>query len=161
MSILTIHWDLRLLWAGLTVSAKFYAFCLVVGAGYSAIYLIRTTSRFHHLSKHRAACDSSRVNHQLIEMTEGIDNLRQFHTLLFFLFGAFCTNEIYTAVRAIQDSRMSLSAIGFEAFGPVIAFAFCTFFMFAVLHAFQWITAARLQSYSTEGDPFEKAGAVS
>lgn len=147
MFILTVHWDLRMLWAGLTVTAKFYILCLVLAAGYSAVVLVRTSSRLHSLSKEGAASDPPRVKHQVIEMTKGIENLRQLHTLLFFLFGVFFTNEIYAAVRAIQDSRMSLSALGFEVFGPVIAFAFCTFVTFAVLHVLQWVLAARLQSY--------------
>jgi hypothetical protein len=147
MFILTVHRDLRILWAGLTVTAKFYTFCLAVAAGYSAVVLVRTSSRFHRLSKDVEASDPPRVKHQIIEMTKGIDNLRQLHTLLFFLFGVFFTNEIYAAVRAIQDSRMSHSALGFEVFGPVIVFAFCTFVRFAVLHVFQWLVAARLQSY--------------
>ena len=146
--ILTVHWDLRMLWAGLTVTAKFYIFCLVVAAGYSAALLVRTTLRFHRLSEDGAASDSHRVGHHLNEMIEGIEILRQLHTLLFFLFGVFLTNEVYAAVRAILDSRMSLSALGFEVFGPVIAFAFCTSVAFVVLHSLQWIVAARLQSYA-------------
>ncbi len=150
MFILTVHWDLRMLWAGLTVTAKFYIFCLVAAAGYSTVLLVRTTSRFHRLSKDGVPLDSPRVRHHLIEMTKGIENLCQFHTLLFFLFGVFLTNEMYAAVRAIQDSRMSLSALGFEVFGPVIAFSFCTLVTFVILHVFQWIVAARLQSYSID-----------
>ena len=147
MFILTVHWDLRMLWAGLTVTAKFYIFCLVVVNGYSAVILLRTTSRFRRLSRDGAASDSPRVRRQLVEMTKGIENLRQLHTLFLFLIGVVVTNEIYAAVRAILDSRMSLSALGFEVFGPVIAFAFCTLVDFVVLHILQWIVAARLQSY--------------
>jgi hypothetical protein len=148
MFILKVHWDLRMLWTVLTVTAKFYICCLAMGAGYSLVFPIRTTYRSQGLSKHRTASDSAYIKRELIEMTKGIESVRQLHTLLFFLFGVFCTNEIYAAVRAIQDSRMSLSALGFEAFGPVIAFAFCTFVTFAVLHSLQWIVAARLQSNS-------------
>jgi hypothetical protein len=149
MFILTVHWDLRMLWADLTVTAKFYIFCLVVATGYSAVLLVRTTSRFYRLPKDGAVSDSSVVRYHLIEMTKGIENLRQLHTLLFFLFGVFLTNEIYAGVRAILESRMSLSARGFEVFGPVIAFAFCTLVVFVVLHSLQWIVAARMQSYAT------------
>jgi hypothetical protein len=147
MFILTVHWDLRLLWAGLTETAKFYIFCLLVAAGYTAVVLIRTVSRLRHLSKDSALTASPRVGHSLIQMTKGIENLRQLHTLFFFLFGVFLTNEMYAAVRAILDSRMSLSALGFEVFGPVIAFAFCVSIIFLFLHVSQWIIAARLQSY--------------
>jgi hypothetical protein len=106
-----------------------------------------TTSRFYRLSKDGAASDSSVVRHHIIEMTKGIENLRQLHTLLFFLFGVFLTNEVHAGGRAILDSRMSLSALGFEVFGPLIAFAFCTLVVFVVLHTLQWIVAVRLQSY--------------
>jgi hypothetical protein len=150
MFILKVHWDFRMLWAVLTVSAKFYICCLAVATGYSLVFLIRTAYRSHGLSKHGAASDSPQKKHELIKMAKGIENVRQLLTLLFFLFGVFCTNEIYAAVRAIQDSRMSLSALGFEAFGPVIAFAFCTFITFAGLHSLQWIVAARLQSNSID-----------
>jgi hypothetical protein len=132
------------------VTAKFYIFCLVVAVGYSTVLLVRTTSRFHRLSKDEAATDSPRLRHRLIEMTKGIENLRQLHSFLFFLFGVFFTNEMYAAVRAIQDSRMSLSALGFEVFGPTITFAFCTFVTFAFLHVLQWIVAALLQLYSID-----------
>jgi len=148
MLILTIHWDLRLLWTGLTVTAKIYICALVVAAGYSAVVLVRTASRFRILSKGGTASDPASVKHQIIEMTKEIENLRQLHTLLFYIFGVFLTNEVYAAVRAVLDSRMSLSALGFEVFGPVIAFAFCTLVIFVALHSLQWIVAARLQSCS-------------
>jgi hypothetical protein len=148
MFILKGHWDLRMLWAVLTVTAKFYICCLSAATGYSLVFLVRTAYRSHGLSKHGAASDSPQTKREIIKMAKGIENVRQLHTLFFFLFGVFCTNEIYAAVRAIQDSRMSLSALGFEVFGPVIAFAFCTFVTFACLHSFQWIVAARVQSMS-------------
>lgn len=147
MFILRIHWDLRLLWAGLTVTAKFYVFCLLVATGYSVALVVRTYAKVYRLSKDGPASDSSDLRHNFVEMSNRIENLRQFHTLLFFLFGVFLTNEVYAGVRAILDSRMSLSAVGFEVFSSAIAFAFCTLTAFAALHSLQWIVAARLQLY--------------
>jgi hypothetical protein len=150
MFILTVHWDLRLLWAGLTVTAKFYVICLLVATGYSGVLLVRAYIRVCRLSKDGPASDSSDVRRNFVEMSNRIENLRQFHTLLFFLFGIVLTNEVYACVRAILDSRMSLSALGFEVFSSAIAFVFCTLTAFAVLHSLQWIVAARLQSYALD-----------
>ena len=35
MLILSVPWDFRSLWAVLTITAKFYAICLLAGAAYS------------------------------------------------------------------------------------------------------------------------------
>jgi hypothetical protein len=35
MLILSVPWDFRSLWAVLTITAKFYTICLLVGAAYS------------------------------------------------------------------------------------------------------------------------------
>jgi len=79
-------------------------------------------------------------------MTRGIETLRQFHTLLFFLFGIVFANEVFATLRAIEYSSMSLSAARIDVFEPVTAFALFVFAVLAFLHAFQWIVAARLQS---------------
>jgi hypothetical protein len=149
MFILTVHWDLRSVWAVLTVTAKFYFLCFLVAAIYTTYFLIRTASRLHQLPRDAASTDATRVRFRLIEITRGIETLRQFHILLFLLFGLVCTNEIFATLRAIQYSLMSLSAARIDVFEPVAALAFCTFAMLVFLHTFQWIVAARLQPYLT------------
>jgi len=146
MFILTVHWDLRLLWAVLTVTARFYVLCLLAAAAYTTYFLARTVPRLRRLQKGVATTDRASVKRRLIEMTRGIETLRQFHTLLFFLFGIVFANEVFATLRAIEYSSMSLSAARIDVFEPVTAFALFVFAVLAFLHAFQWIVAARLQS---------------
>jgi hypothetical protein len=147
MFILTVHWDLRLVWAALTVTAKFYVFCLLVAAAYTTFFLLQTVSRIRRLQKDVASIDATPVKCRPIEMTRGIENLRQFHILLFFLFGVFLANEMFALIREIEYSSMSLSAARADVFEPVAAFAFFVFVVLALLHVFQWIVAARQQSF--------------
>lgn len=136
------------MWAGLTVTAKFYFTCLLVATGYSVALLVRAYTRVCRHSNEGSASDLSDLRRNFAEGSNRIENLRQFHSLLFFLFGIVLTNEVYACVRAILDSRMSLSALGLEVFSSAIAFAFCTLTTFAFLHSLQWFVAARLQSYA-------------
>jgi len=147
MSILTVDWDLRLLWAVLTVTAKFYVLCLLAAAAYTTYCLTRTASQARRLHRDVKSVGAARVKRHLIQMNSAIENLRQFHTLLFFLFGICFANEIFALFRAIGYSSMSLSALRIDVFEPVTAFAFFVFAVLAFLHAFQWIVAARLRSF--------------
>jgi len=149
MFILTVHWNLRMVWAGLTVTAKFYGFCFLAAAVYTAYSLARTEYHLRHLRKDVAPTDPMLVRFRLSEMTRGVETLHQFQILLFLLFGVVCTNEIFATLRAIQYSSISLSAARVEVFEPVTAFAFCVFTMLVFLHAFQWIVAARVKSHLT------------
>jgi hypothetical protein len=79
-------------------------------------------------------------------MSAQIENLRQFHTLLFLLFGVCCANEVFATLRGIKYSSMSLSAPTIEVFEPVVAFAFFVFVVLMFMHALQWTVAVRLQS---------------
>jgi hypothetical protein len=143
MFILTVHWDMRLLWAVLTITAKFYIFFLLAATVYSTSSLALITIRLRRLLRHGASADMSL---RLIEMTKRVESLRQFHTLLFLLFGLCCANEVFATLRTIQYSSMSLSAAKIDVFEPVTAFAFLVFVVLTFLHAFQWAVAARLQS---------------
>ena len=147
MSILAVDWDLRLLWAVLTVTAKFYVLCLLAAAAYTTYCLTRTVSHVRRLHRDVASVNETRMKRHLFEMSRVFENLRQFHTLLFFLFGICFANEIFAIFRAIGYSSMSLSALRIDVFEPVTAFAFFVFMVLAFLHAFQWIVSARLRSY--------------
>jgi len=149
MFIFTVHWDWRSVWGSLTIIAKFYIFCLVGATAYTTYFLTRIAFCIHHLPKDAVSTGPTRVRHRLIEITRGIENLRQFHTLLFLLFGIFCTNEMIATLRAIRLSWLSLSAAPSAVFEPVLTFAFVVFPILAFLHSFQWIVAARLQSFFT------------
>ena len=82
----------------------------------------------------------------LANMTAKAQTLREFHAMLFLLFGLCCSNELLNTLRGIQNSAASLSAATWDVFGPVIAFAFFVFAMLLLLHLFRWAVAHRLQS---------------
>jgi hypothetical protein len=149
MFILTVHWDLRLVWAALTVTAKFYVLCLLAAAAYTTYFLVRTVFRLRRLQKDAASVDPGLMKRRLIEMTRQIETLCQLHTLLFFLFGIFFANEIFATLRTIEYSSMSLSGARIDVFEPAAAFAFFVFVVLVFLHALQWIVSARLQSFFT------------
>jgi hypothetical protein len=146
MFILTIHRDLRLLWVVLPIPAKFYILFLFAAAVYSSYSLTRIAFRFRQLLKHAASTDARDVGLRLTQMTRGIETLRQFHTLLFLLFGVCLPNSVSATLRAIQYSSMSLSGARIDVFETVAAFVFFVFVVFIFLHVFQWTVAARLQA---------------
>jgi hypothetical protein len=151
MFILTVPWDLRLVWAVLTITAKSYILLLLMATGYSTYSLARITFRLHELLK-LATTDARDADLSLVAMSRGIANLRQFHALLFLLLGVCCTNEAFATLRTVQYSSMSLSAAQMNAFEPVAAFAFFGFVVLIFLHSFQWAVAARLHSASAVFD---------
>jgi hypothetical protein len=143
MFILTIHWDLRALFAGLTITSRSYVLGLMVAALYSTCLLVRMVFRLYRGSKNLATDDDVRT--RLVKMASRVETLRQLHTLLFLLFGVCCANEVAAILRAIQYSSASLSAARMDIFEPVTAFAFFAFAVLLVLHIFQWAMAARLR----------------
>src|SRR5258705_12448985 len=92
MFILTMHWDLRSLWAVLTATAHLYILCLTAAAVYSTGSLVGIAFRLRLLSKN-ATTDVRDVRSRLFEMGAGIEPLRQFHILLFLVLGVCCPNE--------------------------------------------------------------------
>ena len=147
MFILTGHWDVRSFWGVLPVTAKFYLFCLLIAAGYTIYFLTRTLSRLHRLSQDAPSDSKTLLRFSRIEMTEGMETLRQFHALLFLLFAVFFTDEMFATLRGIRLYSASLSGARMEIFEAPTLFAFVVFVVLAFLHTFQWIVAARLQSH--------------
>jgi hypothetical protein len=145
MFILTVPWDLRLVWAVLSITARAYILLLLTATGFSTYSLVRLTFRLHELLKLETT-DARGADLHLVAMSKGIANLRQFHALLFLLFGLCCANEVFATLRTIQYSLLSLSAAKINVFEPVTAFAFLVLLVLTFLHAFQWAVAARLQS---------------
>jgi len=82
----------------------------------------------------------------MIELTNGMETIRQFHKLLFLLFGFFFTDEMFATLQSIRLSGESLSAARMDIFEAPTAFAFIVFVVLIFLHIFQWAVAARLQS---------------
>ena len=138
MFILTVDWDLRALWAVMTITARAYLVCLLVGAVYSIYSLARIAWQLRHSPKHTPPTDMN-------ELRLKIHTLTQFQMLLLLLFGLCCANEAFAALRAFRYSSMSLSGATTEVLEPVAAFAFVVFSMLLLLHAFQWAVKHRLQ----------------
>jgi hypothetical protein len=154
MYILSVDWDLRSLWTALTLTGKFYVLCLLAATAYTTYFLVQTVSRLHSLQKKGSSLiDAQPAKFRLLGMTRGVENLRQFHLLLFFLFGMFFANEMFATLRGIEYSSMSLSAAKIDVFEPSVAFAFFVFAVLSLLHAFQWIVTARLRSFAGDGFP--------
>jgi hypothetical protein len=141
MLILSVPWDFPSLWISLTITAKLYIVCLVAASAYSTYSLIRIAARLRRIAR-REKTDMV----LLANMTAKAQTLREFHTMLFLLFGVCCSNELFNTLRGIQNSVVSLSAARFGVFGPVIAFAFFVFAVLLSLHGFGWAVAHRLQS---------------
>jgi hypothetical protein len=147
MFILTRHWDVRLFWGVLPVTAKFYLFILLIAAAYTMYFLTRTLSRLRHSPQDAASGNKKRLRPSLTELTNGMENLRQFHGLLFLLFGVFFTDEMFATLQGIRLSEASLSAARMDIFEAPTTFAFIVFVVLVLLHTFQWIVATRLQSH--------------
>ena len=146
MLVLTMDWDLRVLWLTLTLTARFYLLCLFVSAGYTLYFFARTVSHLRRFAPGVAPADAPRTSSRLIEMTLRVENLRQLNTLFFYLFGIFFANEVIATLRAIEFASMSLSGARIAIFEPLARFAFFVFAVIAFVHTLQWATAARLQS---------------
>jgi hypothetical protein len=143
MFILTGHWDVRSFWGVLPLTTKFYLFCLLIAAAHTIYFLSRTLFRLHRLPQDAPSNNETR----LIELTNGTKTLRQFHKLLFLLFGVFFTDAMFATLRSIRLYSASLSGARMDIFEAPTAFAFIVFVVLLFLHTFQWIAAARLQSH--------------
>jgi hypothetical protein len=139
MLILSVPWDFRSLWAVLTITAKFYVICLLAGAAYSTYSLAGIVAWFRRSTRNKS------VIKELDEMRTEMRSLREFHTMLFLLFGLCASNEVFNVLRGIQNSVASLSAARFDVFVPVVAFAFFVFAVLLFLHGFRWAVAQRLR----------------
>lgn len=143
MYILSVHWDLLMLWAILFLTAKLYIFCLLAAVVYTIYSLSRAMVRFR--SAQRTTADAEPAGLGLLAIARTIENVRQLLLLLLYLFGVTLANEVFATLRAVRESAVSLSALGVDVFEPCAAFAFFVSGVLAVLHTFQWIIAARLR----------------
>ena len=143
MLIVSVPWDFRSLWAVLTITAKFYTICLLAGTAYSTYSVARIVVWLRRNARNKA------VIKELDEMRTKTQSLREFHTMLFLLFGLCASNEVFNVMRGIQNSAVSLSAARFDVFEPVIAFVFFVFSVLLFLHGFRWAVAHRLWAAST------------
>src|SRR3984893_11069573 len=124
MLILSVPWDLRSIWAVLTITAKFYTICLLAGAAYSTYSLARIVVWLRRNARNKT------VIKELDEMRTKTLSLREFHTMLFLLFGLCASNEVFNVLRGSQNSAVSPPGDTFDVYASVVSFVF---FVFAVL----------------------------
>ena len=117
MYIVTVPWDIRAIWAVLTIISKAYLVFLLIASIYMALALIRTKAAIH--------------------------TVRQLHYACFLLFGVCLSDGCFASVRAVRHSMVSLSASGIEAFEPIIAFSFAVLTVLSFLQILQWIVSSR------------------
>jgi hypothetical protein len=146
MFLFIVPWDARALWGVLPATAKFYLLCLLVAVGYTLYFLSRTLFRLHRLPQDVSSNNETRWL-SLSEMMNGMETLRQFHVLLFLLFGVFFTDEMFATLRSIRVYSASLSGPTMEIFEAPTGFAFIVLVTLVFLHTLQWIVATRLQSH--------------
>jgi len=118
--------DILSIWMSLTVVGKFYVFCLLVGAAYANIFLVRALLHLNAL-RSEGGSDASEAKSRLTDVSRRIDNVRQFHLLLMLLSGIVLAGEVFATLRSIRYSFMSLSGASVEVFEPCVAFAFFVF----------------------------------
>jgi hypothetical protein len=152
MLILTIHWDVRAIWSALTVTARLYFICLVAGSACSTYSFARIGWNLRQMRKRLISTDKNEAMVRLRQMARKARTLQQLHTLLFLLFGVCSANEVFAGLRAIQNSLVSLSALGIDEFGPFVAFAFVVFTILSILHMLWWAADYGLQSATAEAD---------
>jgi hypothetical protein len=146
MFIFTRDWDVRYFWELLPFTAKGYLIFLFIAAAYTIYFLIRTLFRLHRSPQSLPSSDKARLSLGKIELTNGMESIRQFHKLLLLLFGVVFTDEMFATLRGIRLYELSLSGARMDIFVAPTAFAFVVFVVLIVLHIFQWAVAALLQS---------------
>jgi hypothetical protein len=144
MFILSVPWDFRSLWAVLTITAKFYTICLLTAAAYSSYSLARIVVRLRRNARNKT------VIKELDEMRTKTQALREFHTMLFLLFGLCGLNEVFNVLRGINFPLCPLSAAKIDVFEPVARFSFFVFAVLIFLHGSQWAVAHQLRAASVE-----------
>lgn len=144
MYILSVHWDLLMLWAILSLTGKLYIVCLMVSVVYTIHSLSRAVIRSRNTKK--TSVDAGPAGLGPLALMRTVENVRQLHLLLLLLFGVVFANEVFATLRAIRESAASLSALGIDVCEPCAVFAFFVFGVLSVLHLLQWMVAARLRS---------------
>ena|ERR1700687_1094081 len=142
MFILTVPWDLRALWAPVSVSARLYLLCLFVMAVYTVFRLMKVSLYLRILRKQGPGKAPPLLRQT---RTARLRHLRQLHFLFLLIFGACFASEFFGIIRAVQNSAVSLSAATIQIFEPAAALAFVVFVTLAFLHSLQWFVSGRLE----------------
>jgi hypothetical protein len=134
MDILSVHWDVIMVWKVLSRTARLYAVFLVVSGAYASYSLGRVFAGLGDLGDKAV----------LTRFERRIANVRQIMLLLLLLFGMTVANEGFAWLRGIRFLQSQCGDCIY-AFGPWAAFAFAALGALVFLHAFQWIASVRLQ----------------
>ncbi len=140
--ILTVDWNLRALWAVISLSAKLYLLCLFAMAGYTVFQLAKMI-RSQRFLRRQSSLQVAAPLQQAI--TAKIVDLRQLQFLFLLIFGDCFANECFATIRAIRYSAVSLSPATIDIFEPATAFAFVVFALLSLLHGLQWFVSSRLE----------------
>jgi len=145
--MLAVNLNVSTAWGVQPLTAKLYLICLLAAAAHTIFFLTRTLFRLHRLPQDALSNDENRQVISFVEMTNGMDNLRQLHALLLVLFGGFFAMEMFAAFRGVRYASLSLSGATMDIFEGPTEFAFVVFAVLVCLHVFQWAVAARLRAY--------------
>jgi hypothetical protein len=160
MFILTVPWDVRAIWAALTVTTRVYVVFLLLITGVTVYISCQAIFCIGRL-RESFSTDEVTSGRSPSKIQKRVESLRQLHLLSFFLFGMVFTNELFALVRGLKHSSMSLSA-AIDVCEPILALGFVVLGVISSLHIFQWIVATvagiRHSSVehlsSVETDPF-------
>jgi hypothetical protein len=145
MHIFAVRYDLLALWEILSVIAKLYVSFLLLSFVYASYILPQALARLQSLHSRKDPIEVGLSNSTLLRIEQSIENVRQLQLLLLLLFGLTFANEVFSTLRGIRYSSMSLSAATIDVFEPRAAFSFVVFGALTLLHIFQWIATIRLR----------------
>ena len=147
MSILSVPWDVRALWATLPFVSRLYLLFLIVIPAYTIFSLAKAMIRLRPFERQGPDLRSEPLQNDYRGRPR---NLRQLHFFALLLFGVSLCNDFFGTIRAIQLSQASLSAARIDIFEPALAFAFTVLVALTFLHALQWFISSRLERMSGE-----------
>jgi hypothetical protein len=134
MDILSVHWDVIMIWKLMSRTARLYAFFFLIFGGYATYSLARV---FAGLGNLRETAVFARVERR-------IANVRQIILLLLLLFGMTVANEAFTWLRAACFLQSPCGDCVWP-FGAWTVLAFIVLAALLSLHAFQWLASVRLR----------------
>jgi hypothetical protein len=142
VSLLSVPWDIRMLWGLLSVPARVYLVALLATVAFASMFCARTFWFLIQTSRKAGKFASVTYNRHL----SPISFLRQFLFLIILIFGAVLANEVFGCLRAVRVSQMSLSEYRLgDALEVPTALAFTSACAFIYVHLLCWIAYARLR----------------
>jgi hypothetical protein len=143
ISLLSVRWDLRLMWSSLSLIAKLY----LVGLSVISAFCLLTCARIIALSLRPLKGVSGPLAIHYDRSSGRIRFSQRLLILAFLMFGTVLANEVFGSLRAVELSYMSLSAISVTETLSVptgLAFVVCSLFTF--LYILLWFVESRLET---------------